>query len=79
MARPVLMEAPVLVTLPADEGLTAPVNCERCAGGLTIEGKSRGREDVGGACRNVSAVVYCKPCNARWRLDVVLTPIPGLL
>lgn len=75
MGRPQLMEAPPLVTIASDQGLTAPVNCSKCGGGLAIEGKSRGREDVAGPCRNVSAVVWCVPCNARWRLDVVLTPI----
>jgi len=77
MARPQLMDAPALEVLTTDGGFQVPANCPHCESGWTVEGKSRGREDIAGACLSVSAVLFCVPCRRRWRLDVVLTSING--
>ena len=56
-------------------GYTFLASCEKCGGALIAEGSSRGREDIVGACRNVSAVAYCADCGYQVRIDVVITPI----
>ncbi len=70
-----LRDAVRLVTLAPTGGLQFEVNCTDCAGGLILEAKSRGRDDMAGPCRNVSQVVYCSDCGAQGRVDVVYTTL----
>lgn len=62
-----------LITLAPTGGMQFDVNCPECSGGVILEAKSRGREDMAGPCLNVSQVVYCSECGEQGRVDVVYT------
>jgi hypothetical protein len=64
--------APTPTVLTPDGGFVVPVNCPACGDGLTVEGASRGREDIVGPCHEVRVVLFCAHCKDRYMLSVSL-------
>lgn len=58
--------------LSSDGGFCFDANCPGCGGGFTVEGSSRGREDVAFPQREVRTSLFCAHCKDRYVLEVRL-------